>query len=348
MENQIGFLTEQTIWKTNIHYLQNTHKKTRGTKKQIMDYLYQLYCRNRVENLSNITVSAGRHVDLQKMTQILDTKVVIPDNLNLEIIVGPYIFHHNHAYENFANKDLGGGVLASESGFVQEEKITIISSLLLPLIGSDHALPLEDTNLYDQPMIMNQVTIMVHETNPSELYGQAGIRKIKQNPNLIKQNYLLHPAMPEIIWICKSIPPMRNNDHYMTKNHNKIPVDIWALLLSIEANLSTIQIMDKNPDIKSISIHGGNWGCGAFGHNLNTMFMIEHLAIIAAVRIYQPTKQVTYHYHTYDESSNTKLLNGQQLLHKIIHSDLSYSVDQVMSHIRNYHQQNIPEWCIQL
>lgn len=343
------YITDVKTWTTNVKQLNNSHNKTNGTKKRIIDHLCKIYTMHGINELSDIIVFRGRHVNPELMDIIGKSKLIKPSNLNFQVQIGPYDFNSSSsgkAYFNFAASHIGGGILSPEAGYVQEEKITLQSSILLSMIGCNNYLPLENTNLYDIPLVMKNVIIMAHENYPVEFYGRFGLEKFKNNEELIAKNYVLHKSHPSIIWVCKAIQPMKNSDTYKTKIHNGIPICRWALLMAIETNLTTIKIMEDDPTIKTIYINGGNWGCGAFGHNLNTIYAIEHMAMIIAVNIIKPIKNVIFTYHTYDNQTFDKLNPSINFVTQFIHQNLE--VDIVMGVINSFHSENNKIWCEKL
>jgi hypothetical protein len=50
--------------------------------------------------------------------------------------------------------------------------------------------------------------------------------------------------------------------------------DRFALPLAIEAYSLAINHMENDTKIGEIYINDGNWGCGAFGHNMNAIYVL--------------------------------------------------------------------------
>jgi len=236
----------------------------------------------------------------------------------------PYEFHSqnaHHAFCNHANDRLGGGLFDPETSYFQEEKITLTLSLLFLLAqknignpGNLENLEILNTKLRFQPLVI-KTNVLFHEDAPYKLYGHPGLKIISDGPGILADVYTLHESAPRIYWICKSIPKIRRGwgENY-SKVINDQPIMLWALLLAVESYLLAIKCMETDNKIKEIHIHEcnyeDNWRCGTFGHNLNTIYVIVHLAISIAVDLARPTKKVYFDYCTYDESNFKKLEQG--------------------------------------
>jgi len=72
-----------------------------------------------------------------------------------------------------------------------------------------------------------------------------------------------------------------------------------------------------------VQIHTGNWGCGAFGGNLELVAIVQLVAAIAA-----KVEEVVY--HTFDKKGTEGFKNGQNRVKKLIEEYKTIHVDELL------------------
>lgn len=252
-----------------------------------------------------------------------------------------------HVYANHAANKLGGGAITK--GFVQEEKLTLTSSLIFPLTqkylaGARYAIL--GTPLEQQPLLI-KMNILLHENAQlfKEYYGSEGMEKINDNPAILQKLYRRHRSEPRVYWLCKAIPMLHAGEDY-SKMHQGYPVAVWAFYLALESYLLSIKCVEQDRNIDTIYIHDGNWGCGAFNHNINTIYLLEHLAINVAVQLANPSKRVVFYYHTYNDEMMAKLKPAIAFWNQLLAANSA--VDEALNILSDFHFNKIPEWSTKL
>lgn len=204
-----------------------------------------------------------------------------------------------HVFVNFAARNLGGGYLTH--GYVQEEKLVLISSLL-NLLVQHHSNPLLKTRLDVIPMLIKS-HILFHEDVNMNIYGREGLHKIADKPALLRDLYKLHRKMPSVYFLCRAIYKLKRiKGETYTNNSTGTSLMLPTFLLALDSYILAIECLEHDDSVRKIHIHDGNWGCGAFGHNYNTIYVILHFAIRLAVHMVNPKKVVMFHYHTYTDT----------------------------------------------
>lgn len=231
-------------------------------------------------------------------------------NTKIKMTVDRYIFTPNHIYQIFSNKFIGGGILGH--GNVQEEKIMMHSSILQYLLhGINHAnwSPLSNNLEYD-PIIIDMAIVAKDNSYSgyknnldSPHYGTNGLM-IAHDKQIADSLY--EPIdMPIFIKaLCVAVPCFKN---YTGICYND---SILEHIFQTLYKAFTVAIIANNAELTTTEthIHIGNIGCGAFGHNYNTIFILQYLALSCAINFSKSTKEIFVTYHTYDVNTRDQLL----------------------------------------
>lgn len=283
-------------------------------KRILFDYLRELSKKGLFKSVKDIIVWKGKNTEIE--LNLLIKSYNLHSNISEQICTKSYEFRGKdalHFYANHAAQRLGGGIVSKgDSGFVQEEKCTYRFSLIAPLAYKQLNDKLEyfDTNLGEIPLLI-KTNVLLHEIFDGNFYGKLGLKMLADNPTTINKYYREHNTKPRIYWLCKAIPIIqRKNGEDYSKLYKNYAIIEWSLFLCYKAYCLAIQTGETEKKINEITIHDGNWGCGAFGHNLNTIYVIEHMAINMAVQTMIPKKKVNFIYHTYDDQTKFKLKIG--------------------------------------
>lgn len=228
-------------------------------------------------------------------------------NLNYEIDIDRerYMFATNHIYQIFSNHKLGGGTLGY--GNLQEEKIMLTSSLLQYLLHNSHhdnESPLSN-NLEQYPIVVNTMVVVkdnsyinYQHNSDSPHYGRSGLA-LAYNKEVVNYLYNTIDNPIPIKAMCIAVPKLKNCDgscYNETLLVNIFQTLYKAFVTSIIADINEASTNDCH-------IHIGNIGCGAFGHNYNTIFVLQYLAIGCAYQFIKPTKNFFIKYHAYDDKT---------------------------------------------
>ena len=263
-------------------------------------------------------------------------------------IAAPYDFCQQqslYVYCNHANRVLGGGIFSR--GFVQEEQLLLKTTILFPLydkICNHHdAAGLLGTNLDVQPLLIS-TNIFIYQNPELKLYGADGMKKINDNIAILDNFYLVHRTSPRIYILCKAIPPLTvpyRDAYFQNKKLSK-----WIYLYAYHSYCFTISELNQNPEIDTINICEGNWGCGVYNHNVNTIYVLTHLAMRAACQLLAltVTKPINFFYYTYDSRTLALLKPAKQFL--LDH--VNQSVQECLDHIDLFHNIGYHEWCQKL
>ena len=139
----------------------------------------------------------------------------------------------------------------------------------------------------------------------SKHYGTKGLQ-LASDKTIAKALYdpIIYPF--NIKAMCVAVKNFGNqrNISYSTE------INKYTLQSLFKAFVTSIISDNRNTHTTECCIHIGNIGCGVFGHNYNTIFILQHLAANLAITVVKPRKKITLLYHAYDE----KTYNG---LHQI-------------------------------
>jgi hypothetical protein len=119
-----------------------------------------------------------------------------------------------------------------------------------------------------------------------------------------------------------------------------IPIVDWILYLAIHNYCFTIEVLERDVNVDIINIHDGNWGCGVFNHNINTIYTLLHISINIAIQIMKPKKKVIYWYHSFNKQTDKFLQPAKTLLHNNRNKDVLTIINQV----KEYHKCKHPYW----
>lgn len=265
-----------------------------------------------------------------------------------EIIVQtPYDYCNstkNHVFCNHANVKLGGGMYSF--GFVQEEQMLLRTTIMFPLYDlyfndPDPRDPL-NSDLNIQHLLI-KTNVYAYQNHNMGLYSGDGLRQINNNSHLLNDFYKPHNSVPSVYILSKAIPKLENNDDYTNKFFNQLCIVDWIFYSAYHSYLLTIISLVDNNETKEICIHEGNWGCGVYNHNLNTIFTIVHLAFRAVCSLFQDAN-IKFVYHTYDTDSFNKLSPAINFLDEHIDAPIKVCIDK----LKDYHRSSNSDWSVKL
>ena len=240
-------------------------------------------------------------LDLQPAPEVLQEQDHTLGPIRYHLKGGAYRYQSGHAFTNFANKLIGGGVF--EGGFVQEE-IALLESSLLPWVAAVRNGPAKgvsfcpDVSLLDldtQPVVI-KARRFLEMTRQGEIYG-GRIYGVK---NFDPGAYLKPLARPMDIYLpsmaAKFFGPTRTREHYLQ-------TDIADMTLcASRAFFATM--LAQHCDGQPLAIHTGNWGTGAFGNSRRAIWAMQRLAVNAAYGLFCRTTggspRLDFHYDAYD------------------------------------------------
>ncbi len=179
----------------------------------------------------------------------------IPSNyrsIDLDVKDGPYEYKDNQWYVIFANKHLGGGYL--NQGFVQEEILMIeCPELSIAVSQFDILGPLEK----------NEVGIYTNVSRGSEIlvYGRA----IQNFQGKLSEAFQRVPVT--------SINLLAIDAVNVSKKSNGVTKEDLEYMLD-KATIGFKAVVDHG----GREIYTGKWGCGVYGNDLSSIFMITMLA----------------------------------------------------------------------
>lgn len=223
----------------------------------------------------------------------------------LNVTIDRYHFECDHIYQVFSNKTLGGGTLGN--GNVQEEKIMLTVSLLQYLMCGFHhnsACALSN-NLELNPIVVDTMVVVRDNSYygctsnlDSIHYGREGL-KIASNKKIASSLYTPINIPVPIKLLCVAVPAFINGSGLCYDI--KILENVFQTLF--RGFVATIIAGESDELLSTILLHIGNIGCGAFNHNLNTIFVLQYLAINMATNFVNPVKHINIIYHAYDDKS---------------------------------------------
>ena len=231
-----------------------------------------------------------------------------------------YKYKENEAFVNFANQFLGGGALGS--GFVQEEKIMVESSMLF-LVTYAHKYsksgewfkrdicPNTDLqNLNKDPAIIkcqmfaeidhdyvSDINVIVNELN------SGNKQKYKPLKNIIDNVY----------WICvahESLLGGRNATKSTRIDAYNSNLDSYIERAFKGFYKAVVVLKNKNPTSKEITINTGNWGAGAFGHQWTGSWVVQMLAAEMVAKKF-PEITINYKYWPYDDKAKRDIVQAK-------------------------------------
>ena len=256
-------------------------------------------------NLFNITVFDSSKIPLADLKQVVKIDYLI------DVTVDRYTFISNHIYQLFSNKVLGGGSLTH--GNVQEEKMMMNLSILQYLLYGFHCektSPLSN-NLQLNPIVIDTMVVVKDNSYSgcksnmdSPHYGQNGL-KIAHDKTIADSIYDPIDMPLPVKAMAVAVPPFKN---WSGKCYNNsVIMNVFQSLY--KAFVTSIAANESNKSAPECQIHIGNIGCGVFGHNYHTIFVLQYLAAGCAINLINPGKKICIKYHAYDEKTYNNLLH---------------------------------------
>jgi len=269
----------------------------------------------------------------------------VTENYSIQLLESQYVFFPNHTYQIFSNSKLGGGVL--KKGNVQEEKLMLTFSVLQYLMYDFHhntACTLSN-DLSVNPIVIDTMVIVkdnsyvgYSEPSMSINYGTMGLLEAcdKNKANALFTE--IDTPIP-IKALCVAMPDFFSSetryDHQVL--HTMFETLYKSFVVSIEAN-------EKNVLCLEINLHIGNIGCGAFGHNYCTIYLLQLLALGYAIKCRTPLKKINVFYHTYSKKTHYMIMEHAVPVMKKWNSSNSYNYSDCLSELRQYQLSNPAVW----
>lgn len=230
-------------------------------------------------NHKNIAANKLSVSDLNKLETNSSKRLVV------SIHDGGYNFVENHAYVNFANHFIGGGVF--NGAFVQEEMLITFSNLY-HLINKRKFV--SENKLYmlnEEPAVIR--IAMLYSQKTKEIYNEI---KLIQNKEDSKKHFNDYTDSPiNIYFVCMAAVQLAEHTSL-----NRVQIKHHFNLATMAFSRAIFSISNgKNTEVY---IHTGNWGCGAFLHNINMIYLIQYLAILQVSQFYTSVK-INYNHHCF-------------------------------------------------
>jgi hypothetical protein len=217
--------------------------------------------------------------------------------------VSSYVWKQNETFQDFANEILGGGTL--RLGNVQEEIMMRSLGLLqyLYLRYQNNKMTILSNNLKDDPILIEThiVSKTICDVDPIN-YGTKGLLHASKRTIAWKLYEPIDIPMP-VKLMCVA---MLHLDKIDGSSYSQQIIETAfqsltkAFIVSLIANENDMNIVSHN-------IHIGNIGCGAFNHNINSIYIIQKLALVTAIHLVLPKKEIFITYHTYDQRTMDNL-----------------------------------------
>lgn len=275
------------------------------------------------------------HLDKYKPTRtrdLLDSFICnakykrMKHNIEISITIREYEFLHYQCYQSFANDCIGGGVL--RKGYVQEEKLVLTLSLLQYLMygfqyNKNSCL---SNKLSTDPIVIDtNVIIKDHsyhkydEPSISIHYATKGLIEVSDMDKASRLYTAIENPIPIRI-VCVAMPDIVKNKE--TYNIDNLYKAFGSLFIS---NLTLLRVVETDSQYDSTTYHIGNIGCGAFGHNYNTVYLLQMLAMNCAIDCINPKKKVILIYHAFSETTRKSInIYAECVLNTWIYKSLSY------------------------
>lgn len=314
---------------------------TNPTKKKIIEHLSKIY--NQIPHEKKIPISS------QQSSVKMDPKLLelcAEESLLESMIPLPYDLTDGHVYANHAHIRSGGGALTF--GFVQEEQLMLISTYLNVLYQNmfQKQQDVVKANL-ERDCLLTACNVYAKQNYDMGLYGGDGMKKIEENPSILNDFYEPYPNndIPMIYILSKAIPK-KVDIEYKNFQYDGSNIIYWIFYEAYNAYLLAMYQCALYMD--EINIHDGNWGCGVYGHNLNTICTILHLSFRAARQIFlcdpiSKGKSLFFYYHTCHLDSLQILRTAMDFLAGI---DNSATIGMILEQISSFHQLGETEWTI--
>lgn len=209
---------------------------------------------------------------------------------------GPYKFQYpKHCWQSFSNRHLGGGVM--NKGFVQEEIhiITMFPQLLF-LIQENNVTGTLD--LYPRLDFFTVKTVL----KDNNYYGQIGIHKLEKEGGSCNKIIKTVPEI-DVGWLSSAL-----HNRQRSKGTPYAPSEIEKMF-NILLKSSVLAIRSD-----SVAYHTGAHGCGAYGHNVKTVYLLQRLAWNVAN--YVMGKNMIMYWHYIDDTIKSDVITAQQWWNK--------------------------------
>jgi len=200
---------------------------------------------------------------------------------NVKMNMGTYRFVDHEIYVNFANSNLGGGVLGN--GFVQEEFILTQSNALPFFVKSLAGFNkiCDSYNLKGTPQasrhlrgpLILDLTLLFDI--PQGLYGHGKtFRFFGETAKSIKP--LNSPI--QILFAAMPAPKFHNTARYNAAIVDDMTTRAFSTFLASWKVFQHKKFNGSIPAGKKFVVHSGRWGCGAFNNNPEVSFIIQMCA----------------------------------------------------------------------
>lgn len=321
------------------------HNKLINVKKLSTNHVFkQLMFDANYENLINYTTDITYNDRIYLSTDNNDIADIVNDFDNkkfekpdINLVNKYYTYKKDEYYVDFASANLGGDVLG-DHGFVQEEIMFAESSFLYVFASikkhNHHDITFDVINepllVYTTHLIKNIYTDIneakkifgkdekyndiIKKDNCKNFgvsaYGSCAIEigeylknKEKNKEKIINEMKKVENNIPYYFIAIAANNRKKNNNvekKYTYEEFSKL------LQTAYRGYLLTLKYHESCRSHEKCVIHTGNWGVGAFGHNLGMIYIIQYLALSLAYSKYHDVKlDIKYHYGQNDK----KLLN---------------------------------------
>lgn len=292
-------LHKGTIYYDTVLYTKAIDKKVHPLNTNTYDLVVKLYG-EKYEKLNRTQVIVFKDYkakESKKSEEAKSTATLVSEKLKLKLLSeGGYEFHKNHAYVNFANKRIGGDVF--KGAFVQEEMITTFSNLYHLINKIDFTKNNILNNLDNEPALLKMAMLYSQKTNR----GYNEIKNVSKDPDEYLNNHTNAPI--DIFYICMAAKSIAKNQ----------PLDEATIIkyfnLASSAFDRAVYYMrcidtDKDGD-KTVNIHTGNWARGVYSNNVNTMYLIQYLAIRHVSQSYTDVN-INYNHYCFVKGVHTSI-----------------------------------------
>ncbi len=229
----------------------------------------------------------------------LDTNFLLSRVIDLSLVrwidtISVYQWKEKEAYQNFANETLGGGAL--EFGNVQEEIMMRSLGLIQYLYRGcqKNKSNVLGKNLRNDPIVVDTYAVVKDKSNMNH-YGRNGLVLASKRHVAYSLYEPMNPIAVKIMCVAMLRLNSGNGDHYNAK-----VIEISYLSL-VKAYITTLIANENNDLVTKHMLHIGNIGCGAFNHNINTIHVLQKVALSSAIMLVTPKKEIFIEYHTFNK-----------------------------------------------
>jgi hypothetical protein len=312
------------------YYDYKTDDKKITNKQKMMEKYLSLWHQAYDADIAGSEIVAFDNIGLNEQ-EILNRSISADVLKGIAYSVHPstYPYQQNHAYVDFANQRIGGGVMSW--GFVQEE-VELIESSFLPWTAQ---VRMEfDQNGHNSLNWCQKINLMNLDVEPKVLKFRL-FAEVDQHtditPDLLPGKHVHFKSIyGSNLFDIKADKVAK----YLGRRH---PVDIYApALAAIAFNKGQkyeewhirqmlvaatkafyLTMLAQNSESHPIIIHTGNWGTGAFNNSNKTAWSVQAIAFSAAARMFRDKNaaaKLTYEYDAFNKTGEDLVKAAEQEL----------------------------------